>query len=116
VRGGSLFLRRRRIGNATSAGRRQESAIVLLTIMTADDPATEPASCCTSAQPFDVSVGRAHVFYPNITPERCPAALLLEVDPDGLVRGRRGPSGDVHRTRVVDKSVSGLCGVQTFLP
>ena len=41
------------------------------------------------AQSFDVSVGQAHVFYPETGENRCTAALLLEVDPVGLVRGRR---------------------------
>ncbi|HEX4224136.1 MAG TPA: 3' terminal RNA ribose 2'-O-methyltransferase Hen1, partial [Pseudonocardiaceae bacterium] len=41
-------------------------------------------------QPFDVAVGTAHVFYPEATEQRCTAALLLEIDPIGLVRGRRG--------------------------
>jgi 3' terminal RNA ribose 2'-O-methyltransferase Hen1 len=45
-------------------------------------------------QSFEVSTGTAHVFYPEATAERCTAALLLEVDPVGLVRGRHGPSGD----------------------
>ncbi|WP_053203629.1 3' terminal RNA ribose 2'-O-methyltransferase Hen1 [Jiangella muralis] len=40
-------------------------------------------------QRFDLSVGVAHVFYPEATDERCTVALLLEVDPIGLVRGRR---------------------------
>lgn len=40
-------------------------------------------------QSFDLSVGVAHVFYPEATDERCTVALLLEVDPVGLVRGRR---------------------------
>ncbi|HRW20237.1 MAG TPA: 3' terminal RNA ribose 2'-O-methyltransferase Hen1 [Dermatophilaceae bacterium] len=40
-------------------------------------------------QRFDVSVGAAYVFYPEASDERCTAALLLEVDPVGLVRGRR---------------------------
>ncbi|MEO6998560.1 MAG: 3' terminal RNA ribose 2'-O-methyltransferase Hen1 [Terracoccus sp.] len=40
-------------------------------------------------QTFDLPVGRAHVFYPEATDERCTVALLLEVDPIGLVRGRR---------------------------
>ena len=40
-------------------------------------------------QTFDVSVGKAHVFYPEATETRCTAALLLEVDPVGLVRGKR---------------------------
>jgi 3' terminal RNA ribose 2'-O-methyltransferase Hen1 len=40
-----------------------------------------------------LSFGPAHVFYPEATDERCTAALLLDVDPVGLVRGRRpGPS------------------------
>ena len=38
---------------------------------------------------FDVSVGRAHVFFPEATAARCTVALLLEVDPIGLVRGKR---------------------------
>ncbi len=38
------------------------------------------------AQRFDVSTGTAHVFYPEVTEERTTAALLLEVDPVGLVR------------------------------
>ena len=42
------------------------------------------------AQSFDLSVGTAHVFYPEATPERCEVALLLEVDPIGLVRGKSG--------------------------
>jgi 3' terminal RNA ribose 2'-O-methyltransferase Hen1 len=45
-------------------------------------------------QSFEVSTGVAHVFYPEATAARCTAALLLEVDPVGLVRGRQGPSGD----------------------
>ena len=33
------------------------------------------------------------MFYPEATDERCTAALLLDIDPVGLVRGRRpGPS------------------------
>ena len=41
------------------------------------------------AQSFDVAAGKAHVFYPEATERRCTAALLLEVDPIALVRGRR---------------------------
>ena len=39
-------------------------------------------------QTFDLSFGRAHVYYAEATEERCTAALLLEVDPVALVRGR----------------------------
>lgn len=45
-------------------------------------------------QSFSLSFGKAHVFYPEATPERCTVALLVEVDPVGLVRNRRGPSGE----------------------
>ncbi|WP_248580598.1 3' terminal RNA ribose 2'-O-methyltransferase Hen1 [Nocardioides sp. InS609-2] len=41
------------------------------------------------AQQFEVSAGVAHVFYPEASNERCTVALLLEVDPITLVRGRR---------------------------
>src|SRR5215467_12752540 len=45
------------------------------------------------AQSFEVANGTAHVFYPEATRERTTAALLLEIDPIGLVRGRRGSGG-----------------------
>jgi 3' terminal RNA ribose 2'-O-methyltransferase Hen1 len=38
--------------------------------------------------------GKAHVFYPEASADRCTAALLLEIDPIGLVRDRHGPSGE----------------------
>jgi 3' terminal RNA ribose 2'-O-methyltransferase Hen1 len=41
------------------------------------------------AQQVEVSSGVAHVFYPEASDERCTVALLLEVDPIALVRGRR---------------------------
>jgi 3' terminal RNA ribose 2'-O-methyltransferase Hen1 len=45
-------------------------------------------------QTLEQVFGKMHVFYPEATPERCTAALLLEIDPIGLVRNRRGPSGE----------------------
>src|ERR1700741_2182980 len=48
------------------------------------------------AHSFEQVFGKAHVFYPEVTPERCTAALLLEIDPIGLVRNRRGPRGEAH--------------------
>ena len=43
----------------------------------------------------DVGLGQAHVFYPEATPQRCTAALFVEVDPIDLARGpnRRKPRG-----------------------
>ena len=47
-------------------------------------------------QTFDVSAGQAHVFYPEADQARCTAALLLEVDPIGLVRGRQSAGALAH--------------------
>ena len=43
----------------------------------------------------------AHVFYPEATDERCTAALMLEIDPVGLVRGlsRGGPASGSELAR-----------------
>jgi hypothetical protein len=46
------------------------------------------------AQSFDLPFGEAHVFYPEASEGRCTAALLVEVDPVGLVRGRGRTSGE----------------------
>jgi len=45
---------------------------------------------------FEQVFGKAYVFYPETTAERCTASLLLEIDPIGLVSNRRGPSGEAH--------------------
>jgi hypothetical protein len=37
-------------------------------------------------QAFNLAFGQAHVFYPEATDARCTAALLLDIDPVGLVR------------------------------
>ncbi|NWF60745.1 MAG: 3' terminal RNA ribose 2'-O-methyltransferase Hen1 [Fischerella sp.] len=65
---------------------------MLLTISTTYQPATDlgyllhkhPDRCHS----FSLSFGQAHVFYPEANTQRCTAALLLEVDPVKLVRGR----------------------------
>jgi 3' terminal RNA ribose 2'-O-methyltransferase Hen1 len=45
-------------------------------------------------QAIDVTGGSAHVFYPEATDERCTAAVLLEIDPIGLVRAGRGKAAE----------------------
>lgn len=45
-------------------------------------------------QAIDVTGGSAHVFYPEATGERCTAAVLLEIDPIGLVRSGRGKAAE----------------------
>lgn len=44
-------------------------------------------------QSFNSSFGKVHVFYPVNESDRCELALLLEVDPVGLVR-KKGPGGN----------------------
>ncbi|MGH8891608.1 MAG: 3' terminal RNA ribose 2'-O-methyltransferase Hen1 [Acidothermaceae bacterium] len=71
---------------------------MLLTITTTRAPASDLGFLLhkhpNKAQTFDISVGTAHVFYPEATAETCTATLLLEVDPIALVRGRKGPSSE----------------------
>lgn len=65
---------------------------MLLTITTTRRPATDLGYLLhknpARPQGDDLPFGRAHVFYPEATDERCTAALLLEVDPIALSRGR----------------------------
>jgi 3' terminal RNA ribose 2'-O-methyltransferase Hen1 len=65
---------------------------VLLTISTDLEPPTDLGFLLHKhpdrPQSFEVTMGTAHVFYPEASADRCTAALLLEVDPIALVRGR----------------------------
>lgn len=71
---------------------------MLLTITTTHPPATDLGFLLhkhpDKVQAFDLAFGTVHVFYPEATADRCTAALLLDIDPVGLVRQRKGPSGD----------------------
>ncbi|MGP3968908.1 3' terminal RNA ribose 2'-O-methyltransferase Hen1 [Streptomyces sp. 6N223] len=66
--------------------------LTISTTGTSDRPATDLGFLLHKhpdrAQEFSVSSGTAHVFYPEAHAERCTAALLLDVDPVSLVRGR----------------------------
>jgi 3' terminal RNA ribose 2'-O-methyltransferase Hen1 len=67
---------------------------MLLTVTTTHRPATDLGFLLHKhpdrVQAFGVPFGEAHVFYPEATEERCTAALLLDIDPVGLVRRSRG--------------------------
>ncbi|HEX4124284.1 MAG TPA: 3' terminal RNA ribose 2'-O-methyltransferase Hen1 [Tepidisphaeraceae bacterium] len=71
---------------------------MLLTISTTHQPATDLGYLLYKnpgrVQTFELNFGKAHVFYPEASPERATAALLVEIDPIGLVRDRRGPAGE----------------------
>ena len=79
---------------------------MLLTVSTTHRPATDLGYLLhknpANLHSFDLSFGKAHLFYPEATPERCTAALLLDVDPVGLVRGKRGQ----HESGTLDQYVN----------
>jgi 3' terminal RNA ribose 2'-O-methyltransferase Hen1 len=70
---------------------------MLLTLTTTHRPATDLGFLLRKhperPQSFDVGFGTAHVLYPEATEERCTAALILDIDPIALVRGRRREGG-----------------------
>lgn len=70
---------------------------MLLTLTTTRQPATDLGYLLQKhpgkVQTFDVPGGEAHVFYPEATETRTTAALLLDLDPVGLVR-RDSRGGD----------------------
>jgi RNA repair, ligase-Pnkp-associating, region of Hen1/PNKP adenylyltransferase domain, ligase domain len=93
---------------------------MLLTIRTTHTPATDlgfllhkhPEHVHTRDFPF----GNAVVFYPEATADACTAAILLDVDPVGTVRGRDGKSG-VEDQYVNDRPyvASSLEGLERFV-
>jgi 3' terminal RNA ribose 2'-O-methyltransferase Hen1 len=65
---------------------------MLLTITTTHRPANDLGYLLHKHpdrfQSFDLSFGKAHVYYPEVGAERCTACLLLDVDSVGMVRGK----------------------------
>lgn len=65
---------------------------MLLTITTTHNPATDLGFLLHKHperfQSFDLSFGQAHVFYPEVSECRTTAALLIDVDPVGMIRGK----------------------------
>ena len=72
---------------------------MMLSITTTHRPATDLGYLLAKhpdrLQSFALSFGEAHVVYPEASDDRCTAALILDLDPVALVRGRpAGPGGD----------------------
>jgi len=67
---------------------------MLLTVTTEYQPATDLGYLLHKhpgrAQSFELPFGKAEVFYPEASPERCTAALVLNIDPISLKRRRTG--------------------------
>src|SRR5262245_37170232 len=80
---------------------------MLLTLTTTHRPASDLGYLLHKhpdrLQTFDLSFGKAHVFYPEVTPDRCSACLLLDVDPVGLVRGKTADQGFLLAQYVNDR-------------
>lgn len=109
---------------------------MLLTITTTRSPATDLGYLLHKhpdrLQSFSLPFGQAHVFYPEAGEERCTAALLLDVDPVGLIRrGVRFPRLDqyvndrpyvassflsVAIARVFGTALGGTCSARPELP
>mgnify|MGYP000208051400 CR=1 FL=1 len=70
---------------------------MLLKITTTHNPATDLSYLLhkhpSKLQSVELSQGNAHIFYPHADDNRCTVALLLDIDPIGLVRksGESGP-------------------------
>ncbi len=71
---------------------------MLFTLTTTHHPATDLGYLLhknpAKTQTFSLAFGNAYVAYPEATDDRCTAALILDIDPISLVRGRPGSSGD----------------------
>ena len=109
---------------------------MLLTINTTRSPATDLGHLLHKhperLQSFSLPFGQAHVFYPQATDASCTAALLLDVDPVGLIRrGVRFPRLDqyvndrpyvassflsVAIARVFGSALAGKCASRPELP
>lgn len=70
---------------------------MLLTISTTHVPATDLGYLLHKnpqrLHSQDFGFGQAHVFYPDVREDLCTAALMIDVDPVGLVR-KNGPAGE----------------------
>jgi 3' terminal RNA ribose 2'-O-methyltransferase Hen1 len=83
---------------------------MLLTITTTHRPAADLGYLLHKhpdrLQSEELAFGRAHVFYPEVSDERCTAALLLDVDPVALVRGRTRAAAEGSPQGTVDQYVN----------
>lgn len=70
---------------------------MLLTISTTHVPADDLSYLLhkhpNKIQSVDISAGKVHIFYREVSAQKCTAALLLDIDPVGLVRSA-GPKGN----------------------
>lgn len=74
---------------------------MLLTLTTHHRPATDLGYLLNKHpdrfQQVELPFGMASVFFPEASPERCTAALMLDIDPIGLVRGKGEADGPLSQ-------------------
>jgi len=91
---------------------------LLLELSTTHTPATDLGYLLHKhpdrAQSFKLSFGQAHVFYPEASDTRCTAALLLDVDPVRLVRGKGAAQQYVNDRPYVASSFLSVAIAQVF--
>ena len=79
---------------------------MLLTITTTHAPATDMGFLLekhpAKVHEFELSAGQARVFYPEANDTRCTAALMLDIDPIGLVRSQAARAGDAGLDQYVN--------------
>src|SRR4051812_37302115 len=71
---------------------------MLLTITTTHQPASDLGYLLhkhpDKVQEIEIATGVAHVFYPEVSENKCTICLLLDLDPVALVRGSSGSHGN----------------------
>jgi len=71
---------------------------MLLTITSTHRPASDLSYLLhkhpDKVHEVDIAAGKAHIFYPEVSEDKCSICLLLDMDPVGLVRRNSGPRGN----------------------
>ncbi len=79
---------------------------MLLTITTTHKPATDLGFLLYKhpdhLKSYDLSCGKAHVFYPQADEDKCTVAVLLDIDPIALAKNSRNFSGNFALAQYVN--------------
>jgi len=79
---------------------------MLLTITTTHQPATDLGFLLYKhpdhLKSYDLSCGKAHVFYPQADENKCTVAVLLDIDPIALAKNSRNFSGNFALAQYVN--------------
>jgi 3' terminal RNA ribose 2'-O-methyltransferase Hen1 len=71
---------------------------MILTITSTHQPASDLSYLLhkhpDKVHEVEIAAGAAHIFYPEVSENKCSVCLLLDIDPVGLVRRNSGPRGN----------------------